>query len=258
MGSKSLERVRAPRRRLRRPRTRRVRAGAAAGRLRLRRPRRRPARRCSTSCGIERAVLAGASMGAHTIARLALSRPDRVAAARVHHPGVRARARRGPGRAGTASPRACAAGGIEGFVQAYGLTPHPGDVARHRRARHPPAPGAARAPRRGRRRAAGGAALAAVRVARRPRRASAARSIVVASRDEADPGHPFARRRALGRGARRRAAAHGGARASHRSRGRAASSPSSSPISRVPSGPLRSVPSRGFPNVARGSSERRE
>src|SRR4051794_30764758 len=31
--------------------------------------------------GIQRAVLAGASMGAHTIARLAISRPDRVAAA---------------------------------------------------------------------------------------------------------------------------------------------------------------------------------
>ena len=40
---------------------------------------------------IERAVLAGASMGAHTLTKFALEHPDRVAGARDHDPGLRPR-----------------------------------------------------------------------------------------------------------------------------------------------------------------------
>ncbi len=70
---------------------------------------------------VPRAVLAGASMGAHTIARFALERPERVAAAVFVTPG------HSPDRAD--DPQALArwdelaaalrTGGIEGFVSAY-------------------------------------------------------------------------------------------------------------------------------------------
>ena len=42
--------------------------------------------------GIDRAVLAGASMGAHTLTTFALEHPERVAGARDHDPGLRPRA----------------------------------------------------------------------------------------------------------------------------------------------------------------------
>lgn len=72
--------------------------------------------------GIERAVLAGASMGAHTLVRVALAAPERVAGLVVitpaYVPGVEADARR------LAHWDALAAGlrsgGVEGFVAAYG------------------------------------------------------------------------------------------------------------------------------------------
>ncbi|MEA2180074.1 MAG: hypothetical protein QOG77_3371, partial [Solirubrobacteraceae bacterium] len=68
--------------------------------------------------GLESAVLAGASMGAHTIARLALSRPDRVAAAvfitPAYEPG------RDEGLAGwDRLAEGLRSGGIDGFVEAY-------------------------------------------------------------------------------------------------------------------------------------------
>ena len=73
--------------------------------------------------GIERAVLAGASMGAHTAVRLALTRPERVAALALitpsFDPSLAARRRRprplGRARAGLRE------GGVEGFVRAYDL-----------------------------------------------------------------------------------------------------------------------------------------
>jgi pimeloyl-ACP methyl ester carboxylesterase len=74
--------------------------------------------------GLERPVLAGASMGAHTIARLAISRPDRVGAAVFITPSFE------PGRPeGLAGwdrlAEGLRTGGIEGFVAAYDLTRMP-------------------------------------------------------------------------------------------------------------------------------------
>ena len=72
--------LRAPRDRLRRARARAQRSGARAGRLPLRGPRRPTCARVLDERGIERAVLAGASMGAHTLLRFALEHPERAAA----------------------------------------------------------------------------------------------------------------------------------------------------------------------------------
>jgi len=140
--------------------------------------------------GIGSAVLAGASMGAHTIARLAISRPDRVAAAvfitPAYEPG------RDEGLAGwDRLAEALRTGGIEGFVEAYDLTRIPETwhdtvvrVIRQRLGQH-------------RHLDAVADALQAV-----PRSQPFAAfedlgrircpAIVVASGDEADPGHPFA------------------------------------------------------------------
>src|SRR5205085_2402801 len=74
---------------------------------------------------LERAVLAGASMGAHTALWLALNEPDRVAGLVVITPGY------DPARFGDAARLArwdaladgLERGGVEGFLAAYG-TPH--------------------------------------------------------------------------------------------------------------------------------------
>jgi pimeloyl-ACP methyl ester carboxylesterase len=140
--------------------------------------------------GLERRVLAGASMGAHTIARLAISRPDRVGAAVFITPSFE------PGRPeGLAGwdrlAEGLRTGGIEGFVAAYDLTRMPETwhetvlrVIRQRLAQHDHLDAVADA-------------LQAV-----PRSHPFAAmeelaritcpAIVVASGDEADPGHPFA------------------------------------------------------------------
>src|SRR3990170_1125946 len=70
--------------------------------------------------GIDRAVLAGASMGAQTIARLAIARPDRVAAAVFITPAYE------PGRdegldGWDRLADGLRSGGIDGFVAAYDL-----------------------------------------------------------------------------------------------------------------------------------------
>jgi pimeloyl-ACP methyl ester carboxylesterase len=139
--------------------------------------------------GIRSAVLAGASMGAHTIARFALARPDRVAAAvfitPAYEPG------RDDGLAGwDRLAEALRDGGIEGFVAAYDLTRIPETwhetvvkVIRQRLGQHASLDAIADA-------------LQAV-----PRSHPfeslddlgriGCPSIVVASGDEADPGHPF-------------------------------------------------------------------
>ena len=66
-------------------------------------------------------------------------------------------------RAGTRSPRACASGGVEGFVEAYGDPRRARALARDGDHGAAPAPGRPRAPRGGGRRAARRAALAPVR-----------------------------------------------------------------------------------------------
>jgi pimeloyl-ACP methyl ester carboxylesterase len=70
---------------------------------------------------ISRAVLAGASMGAHTLLRLALSSPDRVAGAVVITPGYDPDTFDAPPRLlhWDALANGLRAGGIEGFLAAY-------------------------------------------------------------------------------------------------------------------------------------------
>ena len=184
---------RAPRGRLRRARPRRVLAGA----------RRRTPTATSASPrdllavlddrGIDRAVLAGASMGAHTVVA------------------VRARARRPRGgRSSSITPAFDPSGAERGLERWDALSRGPARgrggglrrglrrpararaVARDGRHGAAPAPGRARAPRGGRRRAARGPALAAVRGLGRARASSTLPAVVVASRDEADPEHPYA------------------------------------------------------------------
>ena len=74
------------------------------------------------SLGWQRAVLAGASMGAHTIARLALASPDRVAAAVLITPAHDPATADDPSRLARWDALAAGlrSGGVEGFVEAYG------------------------------------------------------------------------------------------------------------------------------------------
>jgi pimeloyl-ACP methyl ester carboxylesterase len=143
--------------------------------------------------GIERAVLVGASMGAHTLLRFALRRPERVAALAVVTPGY------DPAKYGNASSfdnwQALAAGlrerGVEGFLAVIddGSIPERWResvlrAARQRLEQHEHLDAVADA-------------LEAV-----PRSrpfegldelgAIAAPTLVIGSRDEADPGHPLA------------------------------------------------------------------
>ncbi len=142
---------------------------------------------------VERAALVGASMGAHTAVRLALWRPERVAALGLITPAF--------DPTGAATPEALAGwdalaqglrdGGVEGFVHAYDLDAVPPawreTVARVLRQRlsaheHPEA------------------VADALEVVPRSRPfetidelgSIAVPTLVVASRDEADPGHPLA------------------------------------------------------------------
>lgn len=69
--------------------------------------------------GVERAVLAGASMGAHTLLRLALTDPGRVAGLVVITPAHHEDAGRDLARWDRLAA-GLRAGGVEGFVEAYG------------------------------------------------------------------------------------------------------------------------------------------
>jgi pimeloyl-ACP methyl ester carboxylesterase len=142
---------------------------------------------------LERAVLAGASMGAHTALRLALTRPERVAGLVLITPSFDpSLPRGGESLAGwDALARGLRDGGVEGFVAAYDLAAVPQPwratvetVLRQRLAAHEHP-------------AAVADALEAVPRSRPFERLEelesiAVPSVVVASRDEADPGHPLA------------------------------------------------------------------
>ncbi len=147
------------------------------------------------------AVLAGASMGAHTLLWLALNAPARVAGLVVITPAYEprrsldARAARALGRAGRWASARRASRASSGLRGAEG----PGAHARDGVERDPPAAVAARASRRGGGRIERGAALATVRRAggaQRDRRADGRGRQC----DEADPEHP----QAVGRSTRRR------------------------------------------------------
>ena len=141
--------------------------------------------------GVERAVLAGASMGAHTALRVALEHPSRVAGLVLVTPAYDpARHPEGLARWDALS-QGLRTGGVEGFVAAYGdpgvPEPWKGTVKKVLRQRlaaheHP------------------GAVADALRAVPRSRPfadlgdlgAIAVPAVVVADRDEADPGHPLA------------------------------------------------------------------
>jgi pimeloyl-ACP methyl ester carboxylesterase len=143
--------------------------------------------------GLERAILAGASMGAHTAVRFALAHPERIAALCLITPAY------DPAQPGAqrdlarwdALARGLREGGVEGFVAAYDLSAVPAEwrgtieqVLRQRLAAHEHP-------------AAVADALEAVPRSRpfnalEELAAIARPTIIVASRDEADPGHPLA------------------------------------------------------------------
>jgi pimeloyl-ACP methyl ester carboxylesterase len=142
---------------------------------------------------IERAVLAGASMGAQTALRFALDHPERVAALGLITPAFDPDAPAGPDAyAGwDRLARGLREGGVEGFVAAYDLDPVPErwretvtTVLRQRLSAHD-------------RPLAVADALEAIPRSR-PFESWAdldgisAPAVVVASRDEADPSHPLA------------------------------------------------------------------
>ena len=77
--------------------------------------------------GIDRAVLAGASMGAHTALTFALAHPERVAALCVATPAHDPEGRRDPARLARwdALSDGLRSGGVDGFLEAYGDPPVP-------------------------------------------------------------------------------------------------------------------------------------
>ncbi|HLH15484.1 MAG TPA: alpha/beta hydrolase [Solirubrobacteraceae bacterium] len=145
--------------------------------------------------GVRRAVLVGASMGAHTAVRYALERPERVAALAIVTPAFDVKpnpfARAAELERWDALARGLREHGVEGFLAAYDLAALPDSlratvetVLRQRLAAHE-------------RPLAVADALEAVPRSRpfdRVQQLGEIRvpTIVVASRDEADPGHPLA------------------------------------------------------------------
>ncbi len=143
--------------------------------------------------GIERAMLAGASMGAHTILRLALEAPERVAGLVVITPGYDPTEVDDPARLARwdALSDALREGGIDAFVEAFGVQRLPAawrdiiaTVMRQRLAHHEH-PEAVADALRWTPRSRPFADLHALEEIEIP-------AVVVASRDEADPGHPLA------------------------------------------------------------------
>jgi pimeloyl-ACP methyl ester carboxylesterase len=142
--------------------------------------------------GIERAVLAGASMGAHTLLRFALEYPERAAALVVITPAYDPVDNDDPGRLARwdALADGLRTGGVEGFVEAYGDPGVPEawrdtvlTVLRQRLSAHEHPEAVADA-------------LHAVPRSRpfgtlHDLAAIEAPTVIVADRDESDPGHPL-------------------------------------------------------------------
>lgn len=147
-------------------------------------------RRVLDDLGLERAVLAGASMGAHTLLRLALEHPARVAGMVVITPAFHPDSPPGLAR-WDALAAGLRAGGVEGFVEAYG---DPGvseafnetviKVVRQRLAQHEHPESVADALEQVPRSSPFADPEDLAELPRVP-------AVVVADRDEADPGHPF-------------------------------------------------------------------
>jgi pimeloyl-ACP methyl ester carboxylesterase len=139
---------------------------------------------------LQRAVLAGASMGAHTALRLALEHPGRVAGLVVITPAYDPATHPEGLARWDALSDGLRSGGVEGFVAAYGdpKVPEPWKetvvkVLRQRLAAHDH-PGAVADALRAVPRSRPFAGLDALG-------AIAAPAVVVADRDDADPGHPL-------------------------------------------------------------------
>jgi len=142
--------------------------------------------------GIDRAVLAGASMGAHTALRMAIDEPERVAGLVAITPAYEAADNDDPARLARwdALADGLRTGGVEGFLAAYGDGGVPAEwretaqkVVRQRLAQHEHPDAVADA-------------LSAVPRSRPFANLDAlgaieAPTVVVADRDEADPGHPL-------------------------------------------------------------------
>jgi len=143
------------------------------------------------ACGIERAVLAGASMGAHTLLRVALDAPQRVAGVVAITPAFDPDAPPDLER-WDALAHGLRSGGIDGFIEAYRVEEEVPEawvdtvrtVLRQRMAQHADLGAVADALLQVPRSQPFGSLeeLGAVRVP----------AVVVADRDEADPGHPLA------------------------------------------------------------------
>jgi pimeloyl-ACP methyl ester carboxylesterase len=140
--------------------------------------------------GIDGAVLAGASMGAHTIVRFALEHPERAAALVLITPAFDPEAEQGYERWDALS-RGLREGGVDGFIEAYGEPRVPDSfretvktVLRQRLSAHEHPD----------------AVADALREVPRSRPFESWSDLggldlpvtVVASRDETDPGHPYA------------------------------------------------------------------
>ena len=142
--------------------------------------------------GLERAVVAGASMGAHTAARLAIDAPERVAGLVIITPAFDPDApRKQELERWDALSEGLRSGGVDGFVEAYGVPDVPEQwrdtvdrVLRQRLSAHEHPD----------------AVADALRAVPRSRPFESwedlerieAPTLVVVSRDEADPGHPYA------------------------------------------------------------------
>lgn len=139
--------------------------------------------------GIDRAVLAGASMGAHTIARFASEHPDRVRAVVLITPAYLPETFPGDLDRWDALADGLQRGGVEGFVEAYGPITGPWaetteKVLRQRLSLHEHPEAVAQALRQVPRSRPFEQLDDLTRIA--------APAVVVASRDEPDPGHPLA------------------------------------------------------------------